>query len=160
MESEAIKNGDTIKILALEQTYSRNLKHKNLPFEVLIKGNVDRIEERNGCIRIIDYKTGKVEPKNLALRTWNGLSNDIKNDKIIQILAYAYMFDNKTEMLLEAGIISFKNLKAGFMPFAFKVDRVSNSIINDSVMDNYVNEIVILLSEILDKNIPFEEKIL
>jgi RecB family exonuclease len=23
------------------------------------KGNVDRIEERNGVIRIIDYKTGK-----------------------------------------------------------------------------------------------------
>ena len=160
MELEAIKSGDTIKILALEQTYSRNLKHKNLPFEVLIKGNVDRIEERNGCIRIIDYKTGKVESKNLALRTWNGLSNDIKNDKIIQILAYAYMFDNKTEMLLEAGIISFKNLKAGFMPFSFKADKVSNSIINDSVIENYLNEIVILLSEILDKNIPFEEKIL
>jgi RecB family exonuclease len=47
--------------LALEQTFERILNHPTLPFPVLIKGNVDRIEERNGVIRIIDYKTGKVE---------------------------------------------------------------------------------------------------
>jgi RecB family exonuclease len=55
---ESIKAGDAIKILALEQTFERILNHPTLPFPVLIKGNVDRIEERNG-VRIIDYKTEK-----------------------------------------------------------------------------------------------------
>jgi hypothetical protein len=47
VEMESIKAGDAI-ILALEQTFERILNHPTLPFPVLIKGNVDRIEERNG----------------------------------------------------------------------------------------------------------------
>jgi hypothetical protein len=53
VEIESIKAGDAIKILALEQTFERILNHPTLPFPVLIKGNVDRIEERNG---VIDYR--------------------------------------------------------------------------------------------------------
>ena len=45
----------------MEQTYERLLEHPKLPFPVLIKGNVDRIENRDGVIRIIDYKTGKYD---------------------------------------------------------------------------------------------------
>ena len=58
---------------------------------------MDRIEERNGKIRIIDYKTGRVEKTDLTLKSWKGLTDNIKNDKIIQILAYAYMFENEAK---------------------------------------------------------------
>lgn len=63
LEKEALEDGDQVQIIALEQTYERLLEDKRLPTPVLIKGNVDRIELRNGKIRIIDYKTGKVEQK-------------------------------------------------------------------------------------------------
>ncbi|UFH47031.1 PD-(D/E)XK nuclease family protein [Flavobacterium galactosidilyticum] len=160
VELESVKNGDAIKIIALEQTYERTLNHPSLPFSVLIKGNVDRIEERNGTIRIIDYKTGKVDKANVMLKTWNGLTEDIKSDKIIQVLAYAYMYENEAKgKPIEAGIISFKNLKSGFLPFVFKEEKELNSIINESVLSNYIQQIVLLLGEILDENIPFEEKI-
>lgn len=160
VERESIKNGDAIKILALEQTFERILNHPSLPFPVLIKGNVDRIEERNGTIRIIDYKTGKVEKSSVTLKSWKGLTEDIKNDKIIQVLAYAFMYEQKTESKpIEAGIISFKNLKAGFLPFNFKEDKEGNAIINDEILSNYLEQIVLLLNEILDAKIPFEEKV-
>ncbi len=160
IELESIKNGDAIKILALEKTFEKQLTHKSLPFPVLIKGNVDRIEERNGTIRIIDYKTGKVEKTSVTLKTWNGLIDDIKFDKIIQVLAYAYLFDNKGNTKpIEAGIISFKNLKAGFLPFCFKEDKNTTTIISDTVMDNYLEQIVLLLSEILDKEVNFKETV-
>ncbi len=159
VELESIRNGDSIKILALEQTFERTLKNNKLPFPVLIKGNVDRIEERNGIVRIIDYKTGKVEARNLTLRTWNGLKEDLKNDKIIQVLAYAFLYSNNSDKLVEAGIISFKNLKAGFLPFVYKEDKIANSIINETIMDNYLNQIILLLEEILDVDIPFQEKV-
>jgi len=161
VEQESIKNGDAIKIIALEQTFGRTLNHPNLPFTVLIKGNVDRIEERNGIIRIIDYKTGKVEKASVTLKSWKGLTEDIKNDKIIQVLAYVYMYQQEAKgKPIEAGIISFKNLKAGFLPFNFKEDKEINSIIKEEILSNYLEQMVLLLSEILDENIPFEEKII
>ena len=161
VELESIKNRDAIKIIALEQTFERILSHPNLPFPVLIKGNVDRIEERNGIIRIIDYKTGKVDKANVTLKSWNGLIEDIKSDKIIQVLAYAYMYETEAKgKPIEAGIISFKNLKAGFLPFNFKVDKTFNSSITDDILRNYLEQLVLLLSEILDVNTPFKEKII
>jgi hypothetical protein len=160
VELESIKAGDAIKILALEKTFERTLSHPTLPFPVLIKGNVDRIEERNGVIRIIDYKTGKVEKSSVTLKTWKGLTEEIKNDKIIQVLAYAYMYETEAKSkAIEAGIISFKNLKSGFLPFNFKEEKEGNQIINEEVMANYLEQIVLLLNEILDVSIPFEEKV-
>lgn len=160
VELECVKNGDAIKILALEKKYLETLIHPDLPFPVKIGGSVDRIEERNGIIRIIDYKTGKVEKGNITLTTWNGLTDDIKNDKIIQVLAYAFMYEKLAlDQPMEAGIISFKNLKAGFMPFNFKVGKEVNTIIDKETLKEYLEQIVILLREILDENIPFEEKV-
>ena len=160
VELESIKNGDAIKILALEQTFERILNHPSLPFPVLIKGNVDRIEERNGIIRIIDYKTGKVEKAGVTLKSWKGLTEDIKNDKIIQVLAYAYMFEKEANNKpIEAGIISFKNLRGGFLPFNFKEEKNENTVINTEILDNYLAQMILLLNEILDETIPFKEKV-
>ncbi|MBA0885377.1 PD-(D/E)XK nuclease family protein [Flavobacterium undicola] len=160
VELECIKAGDAIKIIALEQTFGRTLNHPDLPFPVLIKGNVDRIEERNGIIRIIDYKTGKVEKASVSLKTWSGLTQELKNDKIIQVLAYAFMYEPEANgKSIEAGIISFKNLKSGFLPFQFKEDKDVQQIINEEIMTNYLEQIVLLLKEILDTDKSFEEKI-
>ena len=160
VEMECVKNGDVIKILALEEKYMETLIHPDLPFPVKIGGSVDRIEERNGIIRIIDYKTGKVDKGDIILNTWSELTEDIGNDKIIQVLAYAFMYEKfALEQPMEAGIISFKNLKSGFMPFTFKQGKDINTIIDKDTMREYLEQIVVLLREILDENIPFEEKV-
>lgn len=160
LELEAIQNGDEIQIIALEQTFERLLEDNRLPFPILIKGNVDRIENRNGKIRIIDYKTGKVDKSSVTLKEWNGLTDEIKNDKIIQVLAYAFMYEKEEKGLeIEAGIISFKNLKSGFLPFNFKPEKESFDVISSEIMNDYLEQIVILVQEILDVNVPFEEKI-
>ncbi len=160
IELENIKNGDVVKILFLEKRFENILEHPSLPFPIKIGGEVDRIEERNQKIRIIDYKTGKVEAKNVKLSSWNGLTDDIKNDKIIQLLAYSFMFETENNVLpVEVGIISFKNLKAGFMPFVFKEAKESTVNVNDTIRNDYLEQIVLLLTEILDPTIPFREKI-
>lgn len=159
LELSELENGDTVKILALEKTFSRLLEHPGLRFPVLIKGNVDRIEERNGIVRIIDYKTGKVEAKDIVLKDWDGLVSDIKSDKIIQVLAYALMFENEIEnRQMEVGIISFKNMKSGFLPFIFKAEHGETKILNEEILDSYTTQLVLLLKEILNPDIPFTEK--
>ncbi len=159
-EISQVQNGDAIKILSLETTLERHLSHERLPYPIKIAGNVDRIEIRNNKIRIIDYKTGRVDKNNLILKNWNGLTLDLKNDKMIQLLCYAFMFEKKTNgMEMEAGIISFKNRKDGFLPFGIKKEKEVFTVITPEVMDYFKIEIVTLINEILDEKIPFEEKI-
>jgi len=159
-EKKNLEGGAAIKVLFLEQNFTEELIDDRLPFSVKIKGNVDRIELRNGILRIIDYKTGKVEHTSLTIQQWNGLTEDIKYDKIIQLLCYALMVQSKfpnTEM--EVGIISFKNLREGFMPFQIKEGReVVTHLVNSDVIEAFKSELIELLNVILDKNIPFEEK--
>jgi hypothetical protein len=160
MELETIKKGDAIKIIALEERFERILEHLDLPFPVKIGGSVDRIEERNGIIRIIDYKTGKVDKGDVTLKTWDRLTDEVANEKIIQVLAYAFMFEKHAHgKTMEAGIISFKNLKSGFLPFVIKDGKEVSSTIDASVLDQYIEQMVILINEILDVTIPFEEKV-
>ncbi len=159
LELKSIQEGDEIQIIALETKLERILNHQNLPFPVKIAGNVDRIEKRNGKIRIIDYKTGTVTKPNVTLKSWNRLTADIKNDKIIQLLSYAFLFEDVAKGFdIEAGIISFKNLKSGFLPFNFKQEKEITDLVSPQIMEKYIEEIVVLLNEILDENIPFEEK--
>jgi len=163
-EKNSIAGGDAIKILALEHKYDRLLEDSRLPYPVMISGNIDRIEERNGRIRITDYKTGKVEKGNLVLKTWDGLSADLKNEKIIQLLTYAFMYEPLGKgMETEVGIISFKNMKNGFMHFCFKdgFDRSApvQDFIDSAMLEEFKTQLVILINEILNADIPFEEKI-
>lgn len=94
------------------------------------------------------------------MKQWDKLTDEIKNDKIIQVLAYAFMYEpNRDGQEIEVGIISFKNLKSGFLPFQFKIDKTEISVVNEEISGNYIEQLVLLLNEILDKDIPFREKL-
>ena len=45
------------------------------------------------------------------------------------------------------------------MPFTFKQGKDINTTISKETLKDYLEQIVILLREILDENIPFEEKV-
>ncbi|MND02942.1 hypothetical protein D3C83_225300 [compost metagenome] len=70
------------------------------------------------------------------------------------------MFEEKAKgREIEAGIISFKNLKSGFLPFQFKEDKIVTEIITPEITENYLEQIVVLLQEILNPEMAFEEKV-
>ena len=161
VEKKLLQNGDSVTVLYLEKNFERILEDKRLPFPVKIKGNVDRIELRNNILRIIDYKTGKVEQTSLTIKDWEGITADSKYDKIIQLLCYVFMVQSEfPNSVIETGIISFKNLKAGFMPFLIKEGRdVIADQINDSIIEDFKTQLIELINEILNKEIPFTEKV-
>ncbi|MXN91323.1 PD-(D/E)XK nuclease family protein [Flavobacterium sp. Sd200] len=164
LEKKGITEGDAVKVLFLEHQFRRELTDGALPYTVVISGNIDRVEERNGRIRITDYKTGKVEKNNVTLKNWDGLTADYKNDKIIQLLCYAFMYEQHANGLeMEAGIISFKNMKSGFMGFSFKdgFDRSAavQDVVDAAMLQNFRTQLVVLINEILNAEIAFTEEI-
>jgi len=165
-EKAELEKGDDLIILSLEQKLERVLEDERLPFPIKISGFIDRIEVRNQTIQIIDYKTGKVEPQNLQLSDWENLLTDPSKNKIIQILSYVFLYEEQAHKLpIKTGIISFRNIneKTFFMPFRFKENpKASNieeqTIITSEIIESFKTEIIQLLLEIIDPNIPFESK--
>ncbi len=160
-EENIVKSGSQITILAIESNLKAELKIPELGFPVYIKGKVDRIDEIDGQLRVIDYKTGKVNKGDVVLMDWNIITEDYKYSKIIQILAYAYMQQNeKHRDSFHAGIISFKNLKEGFLKFGTKTSargKIDYDVTPD-VFEKYILELKKLIIEIASLQIPFTEK--
>ncbi|MGL4582526.1 MAG: PD-(D/E)XK nuclease family protein [Flavobacterium sp.] len=156
-ELNKLKEGDDILLLELETELTYTLEDDRLPYPINLFGFVDRIEERNGVIRVIDYKSGKVESNNVKLSTWEGLTLDLKNEKIIQLLCYALMYTkNNPNQSVEAGIYSFKNRKEGFLFFGVREGRNEvNHEITYNTLALFKEELVTLLLEILNPDIDF-----
>lgn len=155
-ELNELKKGASIKIIGLEVPLKVEHQIKGLDFPIQLKGKIDRIDEVNGVCRIMDYKTGKVTPYQLKIKDWEILTEDEKYSKSFQVLTYAYMYlmaENRSldQLELSTGIISFKNLKDGFMAF-------NGSSLNAAIIDSFLIELDKLVLEIFDKNTSFIEK--
>jgi len=162
MEKKDIEEGQAIKVLLLEASLSCEMEVKSLPFPIKIAGKVDRIEERNGSIRIIDYKTGKVDGNSLKISDFQDLTSDIKNEKIIQLLCYALMFENhelKQNREVSAGIVSFKNMKNGFLPFGLGKGKDAELVISNEILEDFKKELQKLILEIFNTEVAFKEKV-
>ncbi len=155
-EAEQIKAGRKIKILALEKGIIIPYQPKTLDFPVKLKGIIDRIDEVDGILRIIDYKTGKVEQKNLNIKDWEELIENYDYSKSFQILMYTYLYTQENhidpdQIPIEGGIISFKNMKTGFM-------LLNRKRIQKEDLEKFTVQVDLLLKEIFDTSIPFTEK--
>jgi len=161
-EIEEVKKGNKIKIIQIETSLEIEIPISELNFPVKIRGKVDRVDQYNGQLRIIDYKTGRVEQASLEIIDWSEITKDYKYSKAMQVLAYALMINKTTSVQnAEAGIISFKNLKSGFLKFATKDKsraKVKETEITLETLEQYTLELKKLIVEICDKNIPFTEK--
>ena len=165
LEITDLKAGNKIKIIAIEANNSVSVDIPELNFPMKIKGKVDRVDQYNGITRIIDYKTGRVDQNKVEIVNWEDITTDYnKYSKSFQVLTYAYMMSlsNNLQLPIEAGIISFKNLSAGFLKFS-KKDSVGNyakkdTLITDDTLDSFSNELKKLILEIYNPDMPFTEK--
>ena len=162
-ELKRLKTGQEIEIIQIENDLKVALPIENLPFSVYLRGKVDRFESANGIPRIIDYKTGKVETKHMGVIDWIEITKDYDNySKSFQVLTYASLIALEKGLTFpaEAGIISFKNLKSGFLKFEKKEagSRNKDSMITQETLRLFQTELKRLIVEICNPEIPFTEK--
>ncbi|OAD90466.1 hypothetical protein A7A78_05995 [Aequorivita soesokkakensis] len=156
-----VEAGNTIKISKIETDLTLEIPIPELDFPVKIHGKVDRVDEYNGQVRIIDYKTGLVNQGDVEIIEWEALTQDYKYSKAFQILAYALMMNKEIPIdNAEAGIISFKNLSSGFLKFGTKTSAYSKreQQITSETLENFTAELKKIILEICDPSIPFIEK--
>lgn len=156
MEIQSLKSGASLHIHSLEDKLKTPLTHPSLPFEINLKGTVDRVDVYNNVMRVIDYKTGTVEKTNLKIKDWEDLlAEEGKFEKAFQILLYAYMLHQKKPFTqpISAGIISTKKIQNGYMPFTIGKET---QITQETLLDFEVI-LVQLIKEISNPEIPFED---
>ena len=162
LEETTIKGGSEVIILKIEENLKIDLNIPELKTAISLKGKVDRVDIKDGVIRIIDYKTGKVNRPEVEIVDWDLLISDYKYSKAFQVLAYALMMkDTFKGQPIEAGIISFKNIQQGFLKFAEKesvMSRKKKTLITNETYDHFQEALKTLILEIFDPEKPFVEK--
>lgn len=158
LEIENLTKGNQIKIFATEQKLTAELKVEGIDFEINIKGIVDRIDEYNGTVRIVDYKTGFVNSGNLKFLE----IDDYKYEKAIQVMLYALLYSEnysmKEDQTIEAGIYSMRNLKAGYLKVNFsEKPKGRDYIVNRDRIVFATKRISELITEIFNPSINFVE---
>lgn len=162
-ELKSLVQGNTIRIIGVETKTESLISIPELDFPVKLVGEVDRIDEFNGTTRIVDYKTGKVLQNQLEITDWDVITTDYDAySKAFQVLMYAYILSKNDTLPLpaQAGIISFKNLKSGYLKFAKKDggSRNKDNQITSETLSNFEIQLKNLIIDICSKNVDFIEK--
>ena len=123
---------------------------------IKIKGKADRIDAVGKVTRIVDYKTGLVDNKELKLEDWDVIRSDSSLAKSFQLLTYAWLYQKMNPEIKEnlvSGIITFRELSAGLKPV--KVNESSTLDVN--VLNEFEKQLHQLVSEIMDMKVDFSQ---
>ncbi|WP_297704581.1 PD-(D/E)XK nuclease family protein [uncultured Eudoraea sp.] len=151
-----------IKIIALENDLSIKIDVPGIETPVTLKGTLDRVDEKDGMLRILDYKTGSVLNSNVEVVLWDEIIENYDRSKAFQLLCYSFMYQNiKPIEKMNAGIISFKNLGSG--PFYFSTKKSRNTSNKDfnitkDTLVLFQEQLVKLIQEIANPEVPFMAK--
>jgi ATP-dependent helicase/DNAse subunit B len=151
---KAEKEGTPIIIKALEQELESNLTVDGNAIKV--KGKADRIDSLGSVTRIVDYKTGIADSKELKFEDWDDLRTNAGLAKSFQLLTYAWLYQKENPAIKEnivSGIITFRELSAGLKPV--KVNDSAN--LNVEVLADFEKQLHLMLSEIVDPKLRFTQ---
>ena len=153
-EKEQIVAGESLQLQSLEQSLAHQLDVGGL--SVKLFGKVDRVDLLNGKCRIVDYKTGMVEAKDLSIASWEDLISNSNKSKAFQLMMYAYLYlkKNTDQTSVVVGNISFKNLKEGLLCVKHKNTRKALTVGSDE-LQLFEEQLKKLLLKIIDTQEPF-----
>ncbi len=148
------QEGKPLIIKNLEQKLEATLTINDQ--QIKLHGNADRIDGVGSLTRIIDYKTGIAENKELKVENWSNIQTDSTLAKSFQLLMYAWMYQKTNPAIIDnlvSGIITFRELSAGL-----KTVKINNNdLLNVSVLSKFEEQLENILSEIFNPQIEFKQ---
>ena len=154
------KNGD-FRVIGLEKGYEAGLviETSEGKKEVSLGGVIDRMDRKDGVIRLLDYKTGKDTKSLASVASLFDREDKKRNKAAMQTMLYAffYQFNHPTNTLpLKPGIFTIKEIYAeDFNPF-LQLDKSELSDYRDHAED-FEEGLRGLLEELVDPAVPFDQ---
>lgn len=151
---KANANNQQIKIIGKEEELNHKIIIDDITFKLI--GKADRVDFEGDTLRVIDYKTGKVEDKEVAFTEYDELVDDPKKAKAFQLLMYVYLYLKMNPQYVGfdvvAGNFSFKNLKPGLLRVGKKIGRNKKEVlkIDNNVLGEFEQQLEIILYKILN----------
>lgn len=160
-EQKFIDAPNTVIIHSLEKNIKVPLQLKIHGEEkvFMLNGTIDRIDEVNGKIRLIDYKTGGCKDEDVRLKLESSrtkkseleLNMDVKH--IMQLLMYCYLYYHSENNYPDTvGVVSMIRLKNGLC----RMDLSEKTI--PEMIEKFPEWLTELFEEIYNPEIPFEHK--
>ncbi|MRI62545.1 PD-(D/E)XK nuclease family protein [Ornithobacterium rhinotracheale] len=156
-KDELTAKNNRLIIMELERDFSAPMTLSS-GREINFGGKIDRVESLNGMIRVIDYKTGGLQDKELKFseNSWANFAKTKESNKAIQLLIYCYMYLNEHPN---------QKVAAGIYPLRFFTKQIKLLDIMGEVEFNLENikegllTIENLIEEIFDETKVFGEVI-
>jgi ATP-dependent helicase/nuclease subunit B len=155
-----VEKGTKIKVLIIEELLTVNLKTTNSEIKFALKGKMDRVQEEDGVLHILDYKTGNVEPNKLAFTDNEDIIQN-KKTNIIQLACYNLIVSSilNSNKPFKSGIISFKHINQGTLWIKEKISyRESKDVFNEEDIRNFENLVYEIVEDIHDVNSTFNNE--
>lgn len=144
------KHNISSKIIGIESKFEATIENQlvDIPFQLKVKGKADRLDEENGIIRIIDYKTGKVVEKDVTIDKPMTHYFEGGHGKMIQLLFYTLMLSangHSTENI-RAALFSLKNFSSGWQ----YLKRKEEDGITDEILNAFKEQLILSAKSMLE----------
>ena len=126
-------------------------------FRVFLEGTIDRVDVKDGVHRIIDYKTGKINPLNLkSLEDLSG-PGVVNRREAFQLFFYAYLLKKH----MHSGENSGPVYRLGIYPFKKMYDELKYikidtcDLVDNAMLDQFENILRDIFRGLFDTTEPF-----
>ncbi|MEI6682049.1 MAG: PD-(D/E)XK nuclease family protein [Bacteroidota bacterium] len=156
------QSGKTFSVEMLEQYIEKVIP---VPFgegtlDILLKGFIDRVDIAEGSWKIIDYKTGTTEPKQVKVQDWDELFSNPDLNIAFQLLTYGFLLNSKVGTAgSSAGIISLKRINNGFTAVSVPGAEPGklSTLLTGQVLESFEKVLLEILAQVYNLDIPFSQ---
>ena len=158
-EIALLGQGHRIEIVAVEQTMEPHLLgHDAEGSPIRLRGKVDRIDRFDGRLRVIDYKTGRLEEREIAYSsTPNRSGQTVVPGKWFQLMCYALLYARSLPsahsplQTLNVGIYPLRNLQSDVRLASWD----GQTGITAAMLDDFERRLLDTCRELLSREAPF-----
>ncbi len=159
-DKKDILAGSTIELLGLEEYRKVTRTYAGVEHPITFHGVIDRIDRKDGVLRILDYKTGQTNTKELRPSEISDCLSDSVYGKSFQVLFYSMLWaEDDPNSPFYAGVISVKNMSSGTMFLGLGTSRTKRTELVTEDLENFEKELEKLVIEIYKPDIAFTEAI-